>query len=454
VLQLNNFAIQKGNSYHNRKSNIDNSISLNEEQAEGVYKIKEFLKNDEPLFTLTGPAGSGKTFMLNHALRGVRKSIWGSTISHSAKNILENSLGNVARYFFTMAQLIGAKPSYDQEEVKFILTGKPKLNDTVDILVIDEASMIDDNQFKMVMDRVIRYGIKLIAVGDVFQLPPVGQSYDSKFFNQIDHSLLKSMRFNEEIGFITDKVRNTIANIACDEPFNRFVIDDDWIDHKSNYGSDNNGYRYENNIYKLIDEIAQDIYDHKDNPNHVRALAYHRNVVKLLNTEIRKKIYSDKDMHNQFNIDEIVISEGGFGSEVRNGEVHFVKGVRHGIGPLGIPCVFLKLDTHTSYSIPVVSSDEHAQSKYKSQLEYFRKRALRTNKWDEYHKFVNSFAVFEYGYSTTMHKAQGMTLEKVFVLEGDIMSSKKTTLKEKFQALYVAMTRPRKELVIYNKKRK
>lgn len=44
-----------------------------------------------------------------------------------------------------------------------------------------------------------------------------------------------------------------------------------------------------------------------------------------------------------------------------------------------------------------------------------------------------------------------MTLTNVYVCEGEIMDVKPIEWQQRFQALYVAMTRARKKLVIYNK---
>jgi hypothetical protein len=46
---------------------------------------------------------------------------------------------------------------------------------------------------------------------------------------------------------------------------------------------------------------------------------------------------------------------------------------------------------------------------------------------------------------------QGQTLNNVYVCEGEVMGVGPLTWKQKFQALYVAMTRAKEKLYIYNK---
>lgn len=47
---------------------------------------------------------------------------------------------------------------------------------------------------------------------------------------------------------------------------------------------------------------------------------------------------------------------------------------------------------------------------------------------------------------------QGATLSNVIVCEGAVMDVKPLSLKQKFQGLYVAMTRAKEQVHIYNKK--
>jgi superfamily I DNA/RNA helicase len=98
------------------------------------------------------------------------------------------------------------------------------------------------------------------------------------------------------------------------------------------------------------------------------------------------------------------------------------------------------------------------------QLAYDKMRAIRLQEakkatspglaraaWHRYYAFTEQFAVFDYCYAVNLYKAQGQTLNNVYVCEGEVMSVKPLTWKQKFQALYVAMTRAKEKLFIYNK---
>ena len=76
---------------------------------------------------------------------------------------------------------------------------------------------------------------------------------------------------------------------------------------------------------------------------------------------------------------------------------------------------------------------------------------LSREAWKRYYMFIESFAYLDFSSSLSVYKSQGQTLTNVYVCEGEIMGVKPLSWKQKFQALYVAMTRAKEKLYIYNK---
>jgi ATP-dependent exoDNAse (exonuclease V) alpha subunit len=60
------------------------------------------------------------------------------------------------------------------------------------------------------------------------------------------------------------------------------------------------------------------------------------------------------------------------------------------------------------------------------------------------------FAYFNYSYAAS-HKAQGSTINHVFIIEDDILEVKLTTTKEKLQSINVGISRASYRAYIYNK---
>jgi hypothetical protein len=55
--------------------------------------------------------------------------------------------------------------------------------------------------------------------------------------------------------------------------------------------------------------------------------------------------------------------------------------------------------------------------------------------WRDVFAFKESFAYFNYSYAASIHKAQGSTINHVFIIEDDILEVKLTTTKEKLQSI-------------------
>jgi ATP-dependent exoDNAse (exonuclease V) alpha subunit len=74
-----------------------------------------------------------------------------------------------------------------------------------------------------------------------------------------------------------------------------------------------------------------------------------------------------------------------------------------------------------------------------------------TQLWRDVFAFKESFAYFNYSYAASIHKAQGSTINHVFIIEDDILEVKLTTTKEKLQSINVGISRASYRAYIYNK---
>ena len=121
------------------------------------------------------------------------------------------------------------------------------------------------------------------------------------------------------------------------------------------------------------------------------------------------------------------------------------------IGPYGIDCVELEFEDRT-YNEPIITLSNKGRTEYNKKLER-GKRIAKADKsqWTNFFKFKESFAEFKYSYATSIHKAQGSTIKHVFIMEDDIYAVKPTSVKEKLQSLYVAISRASFRVYIHNK---
>lgn len=128
---------------------------------------------------LTGPAGSGKTYLLAQFIAQAKKS--GKHVSVTATTgLAATHLGGTTIHAWSG---IGIKDELETDFEDYLLKSRRDIIETTDVLVIDEISMMHDYRLDMV-DMVARKvrdderpfgGLQVVLCGDFFQLPPVNR---------------------------------------------------------------------------------------------------------------------------------------------------------------------------------------------------------------------------------------------------------------------------------------
>ena len=130
---------------------------------------------------LTGPAGSGKTFVLNQFIRLAKHE--GKKVSVTATTgLAATHLGGTTIHAWAG---IGVHDSISSGFVDHMAKGRREIIEKTDVLIIDEISMLHDFRLDMVDEicRLVRKkpdepfgGMQVIMSGDFFQLPPVNRN--------------------------------------------------------------------------------------------------------------------------------------------------------------------------------------------------------------------------------------------------------------------------------------
>ena len=140
---------------------------------------------------LTGPAGAGKTFVLNQFIKLAKAD--GKHVSVTATTgLAATHLGGTTIHSWSG---IGVSDFLPQGFADHVAKGRREIIEKTDVLIIDEISMLHDYRLDMVDEacRLVRRkdepfgGIQVIMSGDFFQLPPINRG-DSRAGGFVVHS--------------------------------------------------------------------------------------------------------------------------------------------------------------------------------------------------------------------------------------------------------------------------
>jgi ATP-dependent DNA helicase PIF1 len=128
---------------------------------------------------LTGPAGSGKTYVLNQFIKHAKRA--GKHVSVTATTgLAATHIGGNTIHSWSGIGIHDKLPKYFYKDIH---KGRADTIRKTDVMVIDEISMLHDYRLDMV-DQICRTlrevdapfgGIQVILCGDFFQLPPISR---------------------------------------------------------------------------------------------------------------------------------------------------------------------------------------------------------------------------------------------------------------------------------------
>lgn len=187
-------------------------ISLNEGQSKVVNAAVDWYRNSSDLvFQYTGAAGTGKTVVLHEIIRrlGINPDrIMPMSYTGTASIVMRNhGMMNAKTIHSSLYQQVDSYVTDEQGHIVMdTYFNKPKMRtkwirrdriEDVDLFIIDEASMTP----RYMVNDIESFGIKIIACGDLNQLPPVGDE-PGYLVNGKVHRLTQIMRQAENSGIV------------------------------------------------------------------------------------------------------------------------------------------------------------------------------------------------------------------------------------------------------------
>lgn len=150
-------------------------LELSPDQHSALDALRAFTSGTERVIALSGPAGTGKSTLIGHFLRETDLlSVHLTATTHKAAAVASSLSGSEAK---TVHKLFGLRPVNDHD------TGETRLERRAapgaehgSLVIVDEASMVDRTLFQRLAADAEELDLKLLFVGDPYQLPPVSEA--------------------------------------------------------------------------------------------------------------------------------------------------------------------------------------------------------------------------------------------------------------------------------------
>lgn len=403
---------------------------------------------------LTGSAGTGKTTTVQEiieTLSSFDKKYHLTATTHKAAKVLSNIVGEEVT---TVHNLFNLRPSVTKSGVETILYNKnsqPNFRGN-SVIIIDEASMVNTEMFKVLAEIAKNYSLFLLFVGDGYQLPPTTGKcpiFDGSLptyklttihrQNQGNPILDKAIEYRDYIDGTISK-EPTLETIINSKGEGIHVLDRQEFCKKfvgmylnydtgaevttplctfTNASAINYNNMVRNSAYLLEDTIEPFYKGERLVSNTAVIDSCTKNIILTNNEEIIVKYYTPSFHRN-----------GGYSKTIYEMPIYKV-GVQtedRGIIEVQVPRTTLDFDNFKKFLKKNISSPE---------VDYT---------WVDYYATINSIADLRPPFAGTTHKAQGGTFDSVFIDKKNI----DTCIDSKVRArlMYVALTRARKDVYI------
>ena len=261
--------------------NKDVVFSLNEQQQEGFNRIVDFLQDNTTSFTLAGYGGTGKTFLIKHIIDYIRQynpmDIILCSPTHQANKVIKNSL-KFTQEVKTFASIFSKRFNPITRRYEFSLSNDSNL--PIDsLLIIDECSMIDSESFEVAIVTCKERNVKLIFMGDMIQLPPIGSKTVSLAFTETEQlylltNLMRQKETNPIVKIYSQIRDNPLASVQFRTDINEETSEGIML------------LKYDG--FKQIVTENFNSEEFKYNKKHCRILCYTNNKVEEYNSLVRK----------------------------------------------------------------------------------------------------------------------------------------------------------------------
>lgn len=466
--------------------------NFTKDQEYAISNILDFIaspfKDTQFIIGINGAGGTGKTYITNYIVRNCKYStsvIQCCSPTHKACRVFSQAMNGIEVQ--TIQSIFGFRlnlslSDFDPNNPKFSPISTPKL-DNIKILIIDEVSMLPYKVVKYIYNTCKDLNIKVIGLGDSYQLAPVNEK-KSIFFDLCYKTFeLKQIVRQEE----DNPIRKLLSILRKDIDNKTYKFLEFLSANSDNYEYNNDGKGWccigRDKFKEYIDTCFND-EKYTQNIDLYRIIAYTNLAVSNWNHYVRNTIIKDADKKIITRNDLIMCYEtivDEFMSIILNNSEEYiihniVDYVDTKYGFKGFLIKFQKINGGqiTKPLFVINHKDKFSIQLYYKVINDLIKDAktatsgTRATKWKAYYEFKKNYLIatnitnsynkilvdrnLDYGFALTSHKSQGSTYDSVFVDINDIVFDKNGSIyanqDDLLRRLYVACSRAKNNLVI------
>ena len=425
-------------------------------------RVKTILKSDDIsdyMLSLTGAAGTGKTFLTSQLakyFRDKKDTDFSFTITaptHKAVGVISEMLrkNKIQASCKTIHSFLGIKPfrDFDKGIETFKVDKTKKTHDSASILIVDESSMIGSELFHYIQEAIEEERVNFVFfIGDPFQLLPVDNSENQIYKLKNRFSLTEVVRQAKDsyIINIATKLRESIQNKNF-IPLKQFFSEN---------------YHEDLTFFSNHREFLEDFHKNEQWFHEDKIIATYKNSdVDSFNKLIRTKFWEQKQVFNPptflrgdtirfreaYSVNDISLYHNGQVVELASAvlKYHETLDINYwecrDVGALEQQ-IFRVLEP-TSIKVfndklkSIVSSAKSAQHPRKKEL------------WQTFYAVRDMFADVQYVHSSTIHKLQGSTHDVAYIDLFSLSDNRYMSDEEKYRLTYVSITRASQDIKIF-----
>lgn len=435
------------------------AASLTPSQQQAFEKMVAFWQGKETYFRLTGFAGTGKSYLIAHLVEYLCqleiKICLCSPTNKSVKNLKQFlSQRDLNLEPITLARLLKLHPEVN------LATGKEEFVQSetsleitdYDLIIVDEYSMLSRENFQLLDSEISGSSVQVIFVGDRAQLPPVNEEISIVVTHppiRQEAVLTEIVRYEGEIARVAEQIRSNQQWQTRLYPFETTadgtivrLPEKQWLD-------------------KAIELFQAEEF--LENSDYVRLLAWRNATVDKYNKAIRKAVYG-RDVPPYIIGDRLIAKKPIFRANPSRRRWDIVADNSEEMLVIGEPQLTVSESLGwESFKIPVrlesgrpLTLDlltEKAEKVRKKELKKMAAAAKQARAdgelqkakqlWKLFYELEKLFDNATYAYCLTCHKAQGSSIDHVFLYAREMVRCA-----EKQQILYTALTRARQDCFV------